>query len=254
MAPARSASPRMTAATPASRRRGRTATSVTPPATMNAASGSAARRARRAVSGSAPPCESTNRRTPASTRRADELLEGRRAAGLPAGFGEALRTRVEPDGEPVAGDAQAGGQALRLLGHREQRQHDARRAGREGQLDLLRTVDAAGHLERRGHGARHVPDGGRVDRPAGGRAVEIDEMDDGSAQLDEVARDPLRPVGGRARPRRGARPEDEPRAPGPQVQAGDDLHQRPGNGRGVAGPGPSPASRRRWKLTGRLPA
>src|SRR3989304_3503489 len=38
-----------------------------------------------------------------------ELLEGRRAGGLPAGFGEALWTRVEPDSEPVAGHAQAGG-------------------------------------------------------------------------------------------------------------------------------------------------
>src|SRR3989304_4870845 len=40
-----------------------------------------------------------------------ELLEGRRAGGLPAGFGEALWTRVEPDSEPVAGHAQAGGPA-----------------------------------------------------------------------------------------------------------------------------------------------
>src|SRR3989304_4429717 len=106
MAPVRSAFARMTAATPASRRRARTARSVTPPATNNPAASAVTWPAR----------------------------------------GEVLRR------------ARAG----------------ARRAGREGQLRLPGPGDAPPPREGRACAAPVGADGGRVNRPAGGRAVEID--------------------------------------------------------------------------------
>ena len=191
---------------------------------------------------------------------ADQGLERHRSAALPGHLGEALRPSVQPDGQPVARDPEARRQALRILGHREQGQDDAGGTGGESQLDLLRAIHAPGQLQRRRHGPGDGLHGRGVHGSTGRRAVEVDQVDGRRPELHEVTSDALGSVGRRAGAGRRAGPEDEPRASGLEVDAGDDLHaaraepQRPGSGRGSAGPGPSPASNRRWKLTGRLPA
>ena len=76
-------------------------------------------------------------------------------------------------------------------------------------------------------------------------------------RLHEVTRDALGSIGRRAGAPRRTRPEDQPRTSGLEVDAGDDLHQPPAGsapGRARLGRRPSPASSRRWKLTGMLPA
>ena len=107
MAPESSASPRMTPATPASRRRRTPSRSVTPPATSDLGVVAADERVeqrgvgRRGRRGSAR----------AGGRRADELLDqrverGGRAAA-PRERGDPLRPRIEADRQPVARDREA---------------------------------------------------------------------------------------------------------------------------------------------------
>ena len=112
---------------------------------------------------------------------------------------------------------------------------------------------AAGDLEGRGHRPRDRRDGRDVHRAPLARPIEVDEMDDRRALLDEDAGDGVGSVGRDPRAGRGAGPPDEARATRSQVDARDDLrHGRATDPTGV-GPPPSPRSSRRWNETGMLP-
>ena len=191
-----------------------------------------------------PPCDSTNRDTPAPTSSSTSSSsvggDGRR-------HGNAAR-RSGRGSRPTASQSPATARhAAAVAGRRRRgRQDDARRAGGERQPDRRRRPRG----RRRAGAAR--PTATRPRRPPRGwpgaparRAVEVDEVDDPRAQRDEPLGDPLRPVGRRADAGRGAGPEDDPRAAALEVDRRDDA------ARGVRAP--SPASSRRWKLIGSDP-
>ena len=147
-APDRSAWPRMMPATPRSRSRRTPSRSDTPPATRMSASVERTRRPSelRVRLGAAV------RQDEAADAAGDELvgerLERRRRRGpSPGERGEPLRPRVEPDRQPVAGDAEAVGEERRVVDD-VHRQDDARRPGREGEPDLVGALEPAGELDR----------------------------------------------------------------------------------------------------------
>ena len=214
MAPERSASPRMTPATPVSRRRRRPSRSWTPPATRISASYDRTSSRVRARSGSAPPWVRTNRATPGPDQLADEAVDASAATARRHGNAASRSGRgIEADRQPVAGDGQAGAQVVGPVGDRG-RQHDPGRAGGEGEPDRLGRVDAAGDLERDGDPRRDRADRVEVGRRAGARALEVDEVDEPCAQRHEPLGDPVGPVGRRADAGRGARASRRP-ASGP---------------------------------------
>ena len=188
---------------------------------------------------------------------ADQFLEGRDAGpASPGKLSQPLRARVQADGHPVTGDGQAVVQAIRVLRDGPEGHHDTRRPGGKSKLHLLRAIDAAGELERHGHGARHFLDGSQIGRPALRGAVQIPQVEQLGALLHERAGDSIRAIRRRTRAGGGAGPPDQPRSPALEVQAGDDLHHEAVAAAvrlGMVGPPPSPASSRRWKLTGMLP-
>ena len=194
----------MTPATPVSRRRRSPSRSRTPPATRISASYDRTSSRVLARSGSAPPWPRTKRATPGPDELADEPVDGRRHGPVPVERGQPLRPRIEPDGEPVAGDREARPQVVGPVGD-GRGQHDPRRPGGERELDPLRRIDAAGDLERDGDPRRDRPDRVEIGRRPGPRAVEVDEVDQPRAEGHEPLGDPVRPVGRRADPRRGAR-------------------------------------------------
>ena len=122
--------------------------------------------------------------------------------------GEPLGARIEPHGQPVAGDRDRVTQQLRLLddAHRED---DPGRARGKCQADLIGAFDATGKLEGRRNPRRDEADGVEVDRLAAAGSVEVDQMDQRRALLDEVGGDPLGPVGGCADAGRRSGPEDD---------------------------------------------
>ena len=85
-------------------------------------------------------------------------------------------------------------------------------------------LHAAGQLERRRDPGRDQADRLEVGRLPAAGAVEVDEVDEPRAELHEVVRDPLGPVGRGADAARRAGPEDDPRATGLEVDRRDDLH------------------------------
>ena len=154
-----------------------------------------------------------------------------------------LRPGIEADGQPVAGDGEAGAQVVGPVGDRG-RQDDPGRSGRERELDRLGRVDPAGDLERDGDPCRDRADRVQVGRRPGARALEIDELDESCAEGHEPLGDPVGPIGRRADAGSGARPEHDARTARLHVDRRDDLH----------GAGQLPAvSSRRWKLTGSDP-
>ena len=215
----------MTPATPVSRRRRSPSRSRTPPATRISASYDRTSCRVRERSGSAPPWLRTNRATPAPTSSADEPVDRRRHGSVPVEGRQPLGAWIEPDGQPVARHRQARAQVVRPIGDRRG-QDDPGRTGREGQLDPLGRVDAAGDLERDGDAGRDRPDRLEVGRRPGPGAIEVHEVDEPGAHRHEPLRDPVRSVGRRADPRPGARPVDDPGAPRLEIDRRDDLHDR----------------------------
>ena len=159
---------------------------------------------------------------------ADDAGERRRPGAVPGKRGEPLRPRIEPDRQPRAGDLEPLGERRRVVGDRHRR-HDPRRAGREGEPD---PVGACRRRPRPGSGSRSAtaidPTASRLPGPPGPRAVEVDEMDQPRAAVDEALGDPLRAIGRGADAGRRARPEDDPGAAAIEVDRGDDLHVRCG--------------------------
>ena len=177
----------MTPATPVSRRR-RSAVQVAdaaghqdlgivrPNELAGAARGPARRRRGSARSGDA-----------RTDQLADEPVDGRRGGAAPGEGGQPLRSRIEPDRQPVAGHAEARPQVVGVVGDRRG-QHDPRRAGSEGQPDRVGRIDAAGDLERDGDASRDRADGLEVAGRAAPRAVEVDEVDRAGARAPRTAR------------------------------------------------------------------
>ena len=81
---------------------------------------------------------------------AHEGIDRRRGRPAPGECRQSLRSGIQPDREPVAGDREARSQVVGPVGDRR-RQDDARGAGRERELDALGRVDAARELQRDGH-------------------------------------------------------------------------------------------------------
>ena len=167
---------------------------------------------------------------------ADDRLRSRWRGPLPREGGQAFRSRVESDRQPVAGDIETRAQVRRPIGD-GRGQDDARGAGREGQPDAFRRIDAAGQLEGHGRPGRDGADRIEVRRGARDGALEVDEVDKAGTLGDQALHDPLRPVGRGADALRGAGPVDDPRPPGLEVDRRDDLHglRRPRRPAGVGG-------------------
>src|SRR6185369_6809851 len=146
------------------------------------------------------------------------------------------------DRQPVTRSDQAGPEDLEVVGH-GQAGHDPRRPGRERELDSLGRVDAAGELERRRHAGGDRAERVRVHGRSAPRALEVDDVDQRGAELDEVLGDALGTVRRRADPGRHPGPEHDPGAALLDIDRRDDLHRAQ----------PVPWSARRWKLTGREP-
>ncbi len=172
----------------------------------------------------------------------DDRVERRRRPAPPRERGEPVRTGVEADREPVAGDREAAGQRLRPLDDRD-REDDPRRAGGERQAHVVGLLEATRDLERHRDPRRDRADGLEV----GGRRalgpVEVDEVQDPGALGDELLGDPVGTVGGHADAGGGAGPVHDPRPSGLDVDRRDHVHRRQ----------PSARSRRRWKLIGSEP-
>ncbi len=166
IAPVKSASPRMTPATPLSRSWRSSSSVLTPPATRTSSACSEASLSTAALC-SPETCEKTRRATPAAAQLGDQLVK-RWSRSPPGVAGEALGPGVHAHRQPVAGDAQAVGQQGGILGHRPQRHHHPCGAGGEGDLDLLGPIHAAGQLQRSRHRVGDGPDGIEVGRAAPG--------------------------------------------------------------------------------------
>src|SRR5438874_7731470 len=78
---------------------------------------------------------------------ADELGQRWDARPAPGKRGEALRTWIETDCQPVTRDVEAVTQQSRILDDAHG-QHDSRRAGREREADVVRAFQTTGQLDR----------------------------------------------------------------------------------------------------------
>ena len=216
MAPVRSASPRMTPATPASRERRRPSRSRTPPASRISAS---------YVRTSDPhPLEVRRRAAVAQDEAAharpdqlpDECLDGRWRRPSPGIGGQPLRPRIQPHREPIARDREACPQLVGLVGD-VRPEHGPRRAGREDQADRVGGGQAAGDLDRDGDPRRDGPD--RLESRRGPRRARRRNRRGGSAARPSPRRSRRCAPAGRwaprpRRPRRASRPSASARRRG----------------------------------------
>ncbi len=143
---------------------------------------------------------------------------------MPVERREPIRPGIDPDGEPVSRHLEARAQERRIVRQRKAR-HDPRCAGREGDLDSLGCVDAAGDLEWRGDPRRDRAHDVHVDRGAPSGTVEVDDVNERRTQAHEVLGDPFGSIGGCADAGRDARPEHDPRAAPLDVDRRDDVHR-----------------------------
>src|SRR4051794_12234458 len=90
---------------------------------------------------------------------------------------ESLGSRVEPDGQPGAGDLEGVAKPGVVVGERH-RGDDAGRAGGKGEPDAVRGVHAARELKRHGDSRGDRADRLEVLRSTRPRAVEVDEVDE----------------------------------------------------------------------------
>ena len=152
-----------------------------------------------------------------------QRIEGWRTRPAPGERGDPLCPGIDAHGKPVAGDGHACTERLRALDDGDREDHPGG-PGRERESDVVSLLEAARDLERHGHPGRDRAHSAQVD---GGRplcAVEVHEVQDPRAPADELLGDAVRPVGGRARAGRRARPVDDPRPPLRHVDGRDDVH------------------------------
>jgi hypothetical protein len=164
-----------------------------------------------------------------------ELRQGRHGRPPPGKRRQAFRPRVEADGQPISRDLDALTDEIGPIGRGHAKQHP-RGPGREGQSHVICLLQAAGELDRDGDPRGNGPYRLEVHRRAGARAVEVDDMDEPGAQLDESLGDPLRAVRGGTHARAGPRPEDDARTAPLDIYGRDDEHapSDPGGGQQAA--------------------
>ena len=188
----------------------------------------------RGRSGVAPPWDRTNRRTPAVGELAHEALERGRRRPRQRNCGEPLRPRVEPDGQPVAGDGEAlaraaSGSSATLIASttRVAPAANARRmwsARSRPPATWIGTATRDGDLARPPRGCPALP--ARAPSKSTRWTIRAPSATNRSAIRSG------RSVGAPT-PARRAGPEDDPRAPALEVDRRDDLHGRSGLRRAV---------------------
>ncbi len=175
MAPERRASPRMSPATPASRRRRTASRSVRAAGDEEV---DVVARGERGEERGVRRGAAVGQHEPAHAggdQLLDQGVERRHGGPPPRERGEPLGPRVQPHGEPVAGDGEALPQRRGPLDDRD-RQHDARGPRREGEAHVVGLLEPARDLERDGDPRRHGAHRLEVRRPGLLGAVDVDEV------------------------------------------------------------------------------